>query len=111
MSEIRYRADESKQDETTTKENTAMMKQEFEALVKKEVGNTEYSIIECVYMYHPAIDSKETIAKIFKMKEGYSIICDMYSRAAKLEEVETLIQARKAEIARLVEQANKIKKA
>jgi hypothetical protein len=69
-----------------------MMKNEFEALVGKEVSEDDYRNIEYVYAFHPSIsevEGKKQIAAIYQLPGGMRIIRDMLLTAdqqARLEE-------------------------
>ena len=42
-----------------------MMKEEFEALIGREVDDDDYKVIEYVYTHHPLIATKEDAAEIY----------------------------------------------
>lgn len=57
-----------------------MMKDEFEALIGKEIPQDEYDAIEYVYTWHPHIDAtkgKQQMAALYLMPMGYRFIADM----------------------------------
>jgi hypothetical protein len=67
-----------------------MMKNEFEKLIGNPVSDEEYSTIEYVYAWHPAIDEvkgKSQIADLY-MYYGMTVIEDMVERAGKMEKLE-----------------------
>lgn len=77
-----------------------MMKHEFEALVKTEVSDEFYDVIETVYNYHPTIpevDGKKVIADIFT-KYGMGMIRDMYPTAQKASDLESTIATLRREV-------------
>lgn len=67
-----------------------MTKQEFEERIDGTVSEKNYSIIEKVYTFHPAIsntEGKDQIAQIYKIG-GMSIIRDMVKTAEVAAELE-----------------------
>ena len=64
-----------------------MMKHEFEELIQSPVSESDYKVIENVYMYHPATPDKNSIAKLY-LTFGMVVIRDMSPRAKKIEELE-----------------------
>lgn len=67
-----------------------MMKHEFEDLIGRPVSDKEYSTIEYVYTWHPAIDEingKGQISDLYKYY-GMTVIEDMVERAGKMEKAE-----------------------
>lgn len=68
-----------------------MSKDEFIKLVGIEwddISSDDYEIVEYVYSRHPAINSKEDIANIWKLPNGMMIIRDMVETATLYEMVE-----------------------
>ena len=68
-----------------------MSKDEFIKLVGIEwddISSDDYEIVEYVYSRHPAINSKEDIANIWKLPNGMMIIRDMVETATIYEMVE-----------------------
>jgi len=67
-----------------------MMKPEFEKLIGKMVSNEEYSTIEYVYTWHPAISETEGKDQIVRLYTDYgmTVIEDMVERAGKMEKLE-----------------------
>lgn len=77
-----------------------MMKKEFEGLTGKMVSDEEYSTIEYVYTWHPAIDDvngKGQIADLYKYY-GMTVIEDMVERAGKMEKLDGDLRAAKAQV-------------
>jgi len=81
-----------------------MMKQEFINLINAKTADSRtdfnddnYAIIEKVYMFHPAIDGKDSIIDLY-LTFGMTIIIDMLPRAEKIEAVEIEINKHKNEI-------------
>lgn len=67
-----------------------MMKQEFEKMIGKEVSEEDYSVINHVYTYHPAInnvDGKKQIADIYNAG-GMGVIRSMVETADTMFELE-----------------------
>lgn len=67
-----------------------MRKEEFEKLIKKEVREEEYKIIEFVYMWHPSISEtrgKEQIANLYS-EYGMAVITGMVPLATYCKIVE-----------------------
>lgn len=85
-----------------------MTKQEFVEFLRRipghemaEISQEEYTRIEYVYMFHPAIPDvggKDVIAHIYAYG-GMTVIKDMYARAKKADEAEQKIRAIKKDIA------------
>lgn len=77
-----------------------MMKNEFEDLIGHPVSNEEYSTIEYVYTWHPAIDEvngKDQIADLYKYY-GMTVIEDMVGRAGKMAELEEELEEAREKI-------------
>lgn len=77
-----------------------MMKSEFEKLAGKQVSDEEYSTIEYVYTWHPAIDEmkgKSQIADLYTYY-GMTVIEDMVERAGKMEKLDRELQAAQRQI-------------
>ncbi|HBE85444.1 MAG TPA: hypothetical protein DDW53_08410 [Lachnoclostridium sp.] len=77
-----------------------MMKPEFEKLIGKMVSDEEYSTIEYVYTWHPAIDDvngKGQIADLYKYY-GMTVIEDMMERAGKMEKLEGELKAAQRQV-------------
>lgn len=67
-----------------------MRKDEFEALAGVAVSDTDYEIIEKVYMFHPTVretSGKEEVAELYK-SFGMAIFHDMLPRAERNCELE-----------------------
>ena len=67
-----------------------MMKEEFEKLVGKKVSNTDYEIIEKVYVWHPSItatNGKKQISDIYK-KYGMLVVKAMLEAAEIMESID-----------------------
>lgn len=78
-----------------------MMKNEFEKLIGKTVSDEEYSTIEYVYTWHPAIadvGGKTQIADLYTYY-GMTIIEDMVERAGKMEKLEGDLIAAQSQVA------------
>ena len=79
-----------------------MFKSEFENLVGHPVkSDEEYSTIEYVYTWHPAIgdvNGKVQIAKLYT-DYGMTIIEDMVERARKMEKLDGELQAARGQVA------------
>lgn len=91
-----------------------MMKNEFENLINTDVENKvvitdgEYAIIELVYMYHPAIGTKEDIAKLY-LWFGMTVIEDMVGRSEDVRNLENQINQAQTNLERLKEEMRKVK--
>ena len=78
-----------------------MMKNEFEKLIGKTVSDEEYSTIEYVYTWHPAIsetEGKAQIADLYKYY-GMTVIEDMVERAGNMEKLEGDLRAAQSQVA------------
>ena len=78
-----------------------MMKNEFEKLVGKMVSDEEYSTIEYVYTWHPAIsetEGKDQITNLY-MNYGMTVIEDMVERAGRMENLEGDLKAAQSQVA------------
>ena len=67
-----------------------MNKQEFEKLVKKEIPQYEYDVVEMVYTWHPSIANvggKDTIAKLY-LAMGFKFLVGMYPAAEALRDLD-----------------------
>lgn len=62
-----------------------MMKEEFEALVKKTVNEEDYKVIEYVYANHPLFDTKKKAADAYKLF-GISIFIALKPETKKYAE-------------------------
>lgn len=83
-----------------------MTKQEFEELYGKEVGKTQYDVIEEVYTFHPIIKNvggKEQIATLYKMG-GMRLMYDMLPTAREAKRFENELSITRSKLAEL--QAN-----
>ncbi|WP_312428362.1 hypothetical protein [Lacrimispora sp.] len=78
-----------------------MMKNEFEKLIGKTVGEEEYSTIEYVYTWHPAISETEGKAQIARLYTDYgmTVIEDMVERAGKMEMAERDLRVARTNVA------------
>lgn len=91
-----------------------MMKNEFENLINTDVENKvtitddEYAKIELVYMYHPAIEGKEDIAKLY-LWFGMTVIEDMVGRSKDIKNLENQINRTQAKLEGLKEEMRKVK--
>jgi len=92
-----------------------MTKTEFENLINDDVNEKivitdgEYhAIIELVYMYHPAISTKEDIAQLY-LKYGMTVIEDMVGRSEEVKNLENEIAQAKAKLDGLKEAMRKVK--
>ena len=87
-----------------------MMKQEFEALIGREVTPEEYGEIEYVYNWHPAIPEvagKNRIAELYKAG-GRGLIQAMTDEAAQAEFRYNRLMALKRTVAEAQEEINAI---
>ncbi len=78
-----------------------MMKNEFEDRIGHAVSDEEYSTIEYVYTWHPAIsetEGKAQIADLYKYY-GMTVIEDMVERAGKMEKLEGDLKAAQSQVA------------
>lgn len=64
-----------------------MMQVDFEEILGKKVTESDFRMIEVVYMWHPSNLSKEAVAELYK-KFGMALIKDMMPRADKMKELE-----------------------
>jgi mitochondrial fission protein ELM1 len=93
-----------------------MQKQEFIERINalgnptrfEDLDQNDYETIEYVYMYHPAISSKDDIAKIFCLNGGFHIITDMVKTAEYWEQREKKMRELQSQIAELTDELNKI---
>ena len=75
-----------------------MMKSEFIGLLReispthRDPSESEYRNIEIVYTYHPSIDTKECIVKLWA-DFGNTIIEDMLPRSYRVQEAEKELTA------------------
>lgn len=76
------------------------MQSEFESLLGQSIEFALYVKIEKVYVFYPGIKDKQHIVQIYK-DFGMILIDDMLKRADKIELLESEIQTRKAELAKL----------
>ena len=78
-----------------------MMKNEFEKLIGKTVSVEEYSTIEYIYTYHPAISETEGKAQIARLYTDYgmTVIEDMVERAGKMETAERDLRVARTNVA------------
>lgn len=72
-----------------------MMQHEFEARINQKVTEQEWSVVETIYTFHPAIDNvdgKDQIAKIWKKAADEAtrndILAGMHRRAVKLADLD-----------------------
>ena len=67
-----------------------MMKNDFEILADQPVSDEEYSTIEYVYTWHPAINEISGKAQIARLYTDYgmTVIEDMVERAGKMEKLD-----------------------
>ncbi len=82
-----------------------MMKEEFEGLIGREVSSKEYSEIEFVYTWHPAISETEGKKQIAMLYEtfGMTVIRNMTETAAIMQDLDK----ERREAVRVLEQINK----
>ena len=77
-----------------------MTKGEFEALIKAQVNDEDYAIVEKVYAFYPDVpdvDGKKVVAQLFH-QFGMTIFLDMFERAQKIAEIENAIQEKKRKL-------------
>lgn len=77
-----------------------MTKQEFEERINATISPLDYSVIEYVYMFHPAIsetNGKNQIAKIYEIG-GMRLIKDMVSTAKTGDRLDSEIMKAKARL-------------
>ncbi len=77
-----------------------MTKQEFETLTGQQLNDDDYGIIETVYAFYPGIpdvDGKKLVAQFYK-QFGLTIFQDMYERANKISELESVIREKKRQL-------------
>jgi len=87
-----------------------MMQSEFLALIKKDnIDFDTYEVIERVYTYHPAIQSKKQIADLY-LNFGMTVIGDMLPRAEKIMTIEHKLQAAKLAVSQIEEELTKARK-
>lgn len=93
-----------------------MMKEEFISHINalgnptkyEDLPDDEYQIIEYVYNYHPAIDDKNDIARLYCLRGGFHIICDMKPTAEYWEAKEKEMQTLRKQISEAQDKLNKI---
>jgi len=86
-----------------------MTKEEFEKEIGVKIPENVFSVIQMVYLYHPAIDyqseqGRKDLAKIWKLPGSEYIICDMFERAKKYKEIEDKNQKLYMEIEKMKHQ-------
>lgn len=87
-----------------------MMQSEFLELIKKDSIDFEiYEIIERVYTYHPAIETKKQIANLY-LNFGMTAIGDMLPRAEKIMALEHKLQVAKLAVSQVEEELSQAKK-
>lgn len=72
-----------------------MSKNEFETLVSCSVSDTDYSLVEFVYTWHPSISEvkgKSQVAQLY-LATGMTVFGDMYDRAKMAQIAENEICA------------------
>ena len=77
-----------------------MTKQEFETLAGQQLNDDDYGIVERVYAFYPGIpdvDGKKVVAQLFR-QFGLTIFQDMYERANKISELESVIREKKRQL-------------
>ena len=77
-----------------------MTKQEFETLAGHQLNNDDYAIVEKVYAFYPGmpdVDGKKVAAQLYR-QFGMTIFQDMYERAGKIAEIESVIQEKKRQL-------------
>lgn len=84
------------------------MKHEFDALTKGNVSQEDYNMIEIVYMYHPAIQGKDDIVRLY-MTYGMTVIMDMVPRSKAIAILESEVQNKRIEIEKLNEEMKKLR--
>ena len=88
------------------------MKSEFVELVGgqyNEITESDYKVVEKVYMYYPKIENKKHIADLYRTF-GMTLINDMYSRAVEIEEQENKIFKMKSDLSEELEKLENLKK-
>lgn len=86
--------------------------QEFRALAQREVTESEYRVIEKVYVYHPSIsetEGKHQIAGLFN-NFGMRIIRDMLSTAEEAQEYERGISELKERLENIKNKYERLKR-
>lgn len=68
----------------------------IERYAERRLTDSDYSIIETVYMFYPGITTKDAIAELY-YRFGMVLIKDMLPRAEKVRDLE--IQVRRARLA------------
>ena len=82
-----------------------MMKAEFEKRIGASISRADYSIVEHVYMWHPAIPNaggKDKIASLYLLG-GMDVIRDMDRRAVEVEKKYDELQDQQEETAKILE--------
>lgn len=80
-----------------------MMREEFVKLVKCEVTQAQYDVVEIVYAFHPSISNtkgKEQVAYLF-VNFGMRVFLDMLPTAKQAQELELQIADREIHVAML----------
>ena len=94
-----------------------MQKQEFTKLLEEKspsyrtFTDKEYSVIEMVYMYHPAIsdtNGKQAIADLYFLF-GIEAIHDMLPRSERIKKIEDAIMEKKGDLLNLEQEMMKAK--
>lgn len=88
-----------------------MMKQEFEERLGREVSDSEYTEIEYVYTWHPAIsatDGKNQIAEIFKAG-GLVVIRSMREAAEMAQDLDAELRHEMEKVRRIKQRIQKVK--
>lgn len=88
-----------------------MTKSEFEKATCATVTDSEYEVIETVYMYHPAVSNTEGKVQIANLycTMGIRVIMDMVPTAHKARNIEQAIYAKKQELNDLQEALNELR--
>lgn len=88
------------------------MKSEFVELVGceyTEITESDYRVIEKVYVYYPKIESKKQVAELYKTF-GMTIFNDMYERSLAIAEQEDLIFQMKSNLSDQIDKLENLKK-
>lgn len=76
----------------------------------EDLPDEEYRIIEHVYNYHPVIENKDDIARLYCMRGGFHIISDMTQTADEWMRKEEEVRKLREKRTKLYEEIDKIEK-
>lgn len=76
-----------------------MLRNEFDHLIDGyTISDEDYKIVEVVYTWHPSVENKMDIARLYLMNGGMRIIRDMLPTAQRLCNIDTELARHEREI-------------